>query len=249
MNTDLFSNLLFVAVNFVIAVLIGSTAIGGLLLVPGLNVIGDVPVHVAIPSCMFALIFTGLVGALIFGRAGNIVYSDFLKLALGAGCAAFVGSFALTYIPSLAVQITIAILCVASGIHTLVVGKRQPNRSQRSHGGTLLVIGVITGFGSAITGTGGPLILMPIMLALRMDLRQAIGLAQAIQIPIGILATSGNLLMGRVDFDIALPITVIVVIGAAIGAFLAQKFAMATLRVSVATLLVISGIAYMLKVV
>ena len=249
MDTSLFSNLLFVGVNFIIAVLIGSTAIGGLLLVPGLNVVGDVPVHVAIPSCMFALIFTGIVGALIFGRSGSIVLSDFLMLALGAGASAFVGSFALTHIPSTAVQITIAGLCIASGIHTLGVGRQQTSRSQGRNGGMLIVIGLVTGFGSAITGTGGPLILMPIMLALKMDLRQAIGLAQAIQIPIGILATSGNLMMGRVDFDIALPITVILVIGAAIGAILAQRFSMAMLRVSVAGLLVISGVAYMVKIV
>ena len=88
MGTDVFANLLLVLTNFVVAILIGATAIGGLLLAPGLNVIGDVPIHVAIPSCMFAIIFTGVVGALIFGRRGEITVSDFVMLTIGAGAAA-----------------------------------------------------------------------------------------------------------------------------------------------------------------
>ena len=90
---------------------------------------------------------------------------------------------------------------------------------------------------------------MPIMLATRMDLRQAMGLAQAIQIPIGILTTAGNLMLDRVDFSIAIPITVIVVVGAAVGAMLAQRFSMAILRLSVTGLLIISGIAYIVKII
>jgi uncharacterized membrane protein YfcA len=115
MGVDVFANFLLVATNFVLAILIGATAIGGLLLVPGLNVIGDVTIHVAIPSCMFAIIFTGIVGTLIFGCRGEIAYSEFFILALGTSVAAFAGSFALVHIPSKIIQISIAILCVASG--------------------------------------------------------------------------------------------------------------------------------------
>jgi uncharacterized membrane protein YfcA len=249
MGVDIFANFLLVATSFVVAILIGATAIGTLLLVPSLNVIGDVPIHVAIPSCMFAIIFTGIVGALIFGRRGEIAYSEFFILALGASVAAFAGSLTLVHIPSNVIQISIAILCVASGAHALAVGRERNLEPIHTSGVTLLAIGALTGFGSAITGTGGPLILMPIMLALRMNIKQAVGLAQAIQIPIGLLATAGNLSMNRVDFDIALPVTAIVVIGAVIGALLAQKFSMTNMRLSVAGLLIISGAAYLFKAI
>ena len=43
------------------------------------------------------------------------------------------------------------------------------------------------------------MILMPCLMALRMDIKQAVGLAQVVQIPIGILATAGNLLLGTLD--------------------------------------------------
>ena len=54
----------------------------------------------------------------------------------------------------------------------------------------LLVIGAITGFGSALTGTGGPVVLVPILVWCEMPILAAVGLSQAIQMPIALLATS-----------------------------------------------------------
>ena len=62
MNVDVFSNVLLAGALCAIAFLIGATSIGGVLLGPALNILGDAPLHVAIPGCMFAFIFTGSVG-------------------------------------------------------------------------------------------------------------------------------------------------------------------------------------------
>ena len=249
MSVDIFSNVLLAGAIFVIAFLIGATSIGGMLLGPALNILGDVPIHAAIPGCMFAFIFTGSVGALFFAREGAITRQDLVELTLGSGIGAFAGSFALAYLPSTAIQLTLAALCIVSGIRSLIVGTNHMDagRFLRPANRILLVIGVITGFGSALTGTGGPLILMPCLMALRMDTNRAVGLAHVVQIPIGIFATTGNLLLDRVDFGIALPLTATVVLGAGIGAIFAQRASTRVLGRSVAVLLVVAGVAYGFK--
>jgi uncharacterized membrane protein YfcA len=54
----------------------------------------------------------------------------------------------------------------------------------------LAAIGAGVGYVSALTGTGGPVSLMPVLLALKVDVLSAVGLGQAIQVPIGALATA-----------------------------------------------------------
>lgn len=249
MNVDVFSNAFLVVAICAISFLIGATSIGGMLLGPTLNVLGDVPIHVAISGCMFAFIFTGTVGAIFFTRGGAVSRQGLVELALGSGIGAFGGSFALASLPSIFIQLTLAALCIASGIRSLRVGTNHVGAGQflRPSNRILFVIGIVTGFGSAVTGTGGPLILVPCLIALRMDTKQAVGLGHVVQLPIGILATTGNLLLDKVDFAIALPLTATVVVGATIGAIFAQRVSTRVLGQSVAVLLVVTGIAFGFK--
>ena len=93
------------------------------------------------------------------------------------------------------------------------------------------------------------MILMPCLMALRIHHKQAIGLAHVVQMPIGIFATAGNLLLGRVDFSVAIPLTAVVVVGAGIGAIFAQRISTRVLGQSVAVLLVVAGLAYVFKAI
>lgn len=52
-----------------------------------------------------------------------------------------------------------------------------------------VVVGVFDGFGSALTGTSGPVILLPVLIGLRWDILDALGSAQSVQAPIALAAT------------------------------------------------------------
>ncbi len=104
-----------------------------------------------------------------------------------------------------------------------------PN-SATANGPGLSAIGGVTGFGSAMTGTGGPLILMPILVWIEVPVLTAVGLSQAIQIPIAALATAGNLFYGEIDFVIAGVIAVTLTIGATLGAQIAHSISQPILR-------------------
>ena len=82
----------------------------------------------------------------------------------------------------------------------------------------------MTGVGSALTGTGGPLFVVPIMVSLKVAAHTAIGFSQAIQFPIASLATFSNFLYGTVDLIVGGLVAGGVIIGSIFGAKLAHLF-------------------------
>ncbi len=225
-----------------VGVLIGGVGIGGVLLVPMLTYIFTIDVHVAIAAAMFSYLFSGLVGSIIYARRGSINWPMALWLFAGATPAAFAGALASSMVPAKGLQILIAILIVFAGVNAL--------RSQDEHGpregpqkpAQLIAIGAVTGFGSALTGTGGPLVLVPLLVWLKVPALTAIGLSQAIQLPIAALATVSNFIYASVDMVVGGVIAVALMAGAVIGARLAHTLSQAALRTVLAWVLVAVGL-------
>lgn len=111
----------------------------------------------------------------------------------------------------------------------------------------LVALGVLTGFGSAMSGTGGPLILLPILLWLNIPVISAIGVAQAIQAPIALLATGGNFLSGDVAVLIGLVIALALICGIAAGAAFAHALAPSALKRGVALVVFIVGTGILVR--
>ena len=109
-------------------------------------------------------------------------------------------------------------------------------------------IGAVTGFGSALSGTGGPLILIPILMWLDVPVLTAIGLSQAIQLPIALLATAGNFFSGNLDPTLGLLLAAGLAIGTFVGARIAHAVPRKALRRAVAMVLVIVGASIAIKV-
>jgi uncharacterized protein len=59
------------------------------------------------------------------------------------------------------------------------------------------------GVASAVTGTGGSVLLVPVLLWLELPVLTAIGLSQAIQLPIALTATVGSTVYGVLDWELA----------------------------------------------
>ena len=194
-------------IGLLVGVLIGCIGIGGVLLVPSLVYIGGVDVHVAIASCMFSYLFSGAVGAIAFARRRSIRWSMCGWLFAGAMPGAYLGALGLTLIPGTVLELLVIGLMLFVGANSL-----RPDRSQASAGDglanhQLAAIGLVTGAGSALSGTGGPLLLVPILVWLNVPVLTAVGLSQVIQLPIAALATAGNLVHGRIDLTPSVPVS------------------------------------------
>lgn len=227
-------------IGLIVGVLIGCIGIGGVLLVPSLTYIGDMQVHVAIATCMFSYLFSGAVGAVEFARRGSIRWSMCGWLCAGAMPGSFVGAATVSVVPGAYLELLIATLIVLSGVHAL--RRRVDSEQARMPGAVALAaIGAVVGFGSAMSGTGGPLLLVPILVWLEMPVLAAVGLSQVIQLPIAALATWGNLVYGTIDIAIGVAIAVLLMLGVTAGARLAHWVPAAVLRRIVAVVLLAVG--------
>lgn len=222
--------------------LIGCVGIGGVILVPLLSYVGGVDVHTAIAAAMFAYLISGAMGTVVYARHGSIRWDLTLSMWLGAMPAAFAGALFASVLSTKLLELCIGLLTAISGLHALRQQNQETEDAEQSLSRqTLTLAGAATGFLSALTGTGGPLVLIPILLWLRLPALTAIGLAQAIQLPIAALATGGNLFTGTLDLIMGCAIAVGISLGTWGGSKLAHRLPQATLRTAVSFLLVLVG--------
>jgi uncharacterized membrane protein YfcA len=228
--------------GFVVGGLIGGVGIGGVLLVPSLNYFSSVPLHVAIPACMVGYIFTGLIGAIMYAKQGTINWPLAIKICLGALPGAYFGGYALPFLPSYWLGVAIGFLILASGLDALLRTGRHLHTEPPSDNVELISIGFITGIGSALTGTGGPLLLIPILLWRKTPILTAIGLSQAVQVPISLTATISNMAHSEVDFSLGLSLALFLGFGAMLGAKFVHVLPIKFLKKMVASILVVVGL-------
>lgn len=222
--------------------LIGCVGVGGVVLVPALAFLAGVPIKTAIAAAMFAYLLSGTVGTLVFAGKKSIRWGMALPLWLGAMPAALAGALAVGITPAAVLEMCIGGLTALSGLHALAVAQPVDEQADgAASAGFLAVAGVVTGFLSALTGTGGPLVLIPILLWAGLPVLTAIGLAQAIQLPIAVLATAGNAYAGTLDVALGGVIGVGIVFGTWGGAWLAHVLPRAVLRRIVSVLLMVVG--------
>ncbi len=238
---------ILIFVVFVVGILIGGVGIGGVLLAPSLKYLGGISLHTAIPACMLSYIFTGLVGAFIYARHGTINWGLAIKVCTGALPGAYFGAMLLPYFSTVVLELGIAAVILVSAIHALANDEDKNQINTSSGGIELIVIGFVTGVGSALTGTGGPLLLVPILLWRKLPILTAIGLSQVIQIPISLTATLGNFIHGEVDFNLGLSLAAILAAGALLGARASHILPVDMLKKLVAALLVAVGLAILYR--
>ncbi len=240
---------LLTSLVFVVGILIGGVGIGGVLLVPALKFLGGIPLHVAIPACMLGYILTGTVGAVIYARQGTINWPLAVKVCAGAIPGAYTGAFLLPFVSPIALEFTIGMLVMATGIHAF----GSPPALRETHsaltGAGLIAVGLITGIGSAMTGTGGPLLLIPILIWCKLPVLTAIGLSQAVQVPISLMATLGNFVHGDVDLELGLLLAVVLAAGAMIGAKTVHRLPVHILKKMIALILSAVGLLMLVRLI
>jgi hypothetical protein len=230
-------------------VLIGCIGIGGVVLVPALHYVGGVQIHTAIAAAMMAYLVSGVIGTMVFGNKQSIRWEMAPWLWAGAVPGALAGALAGTAAPGLLLELAIGLLAAVSGTNALMRRDSDNGRDGRHlPNTTLAAVGAIVGFGSSLTGTGGPLMLVPILLWLDASVLTAIGLAQAIQLPIAIMATAGNAAAGTLNHTLGALLGLGLAFGTWGGAHLAHALPRATLIRIVAVVLVAVGAAIVAQI-
>src|SRR4051812_22580508 len=124
----------------------------------------------------------------------------------------------------------LAALMVVTGAEALL---RSPVVEQEAHrfgAPTLLAVGAFVGFVSALTGTSGGVLLVPILLLLRTPVLAAVGAGMAVSLPIAVFSTAGYVLYGSVDFVLGTTLGLVAVVGVVVVARIAHASRAVALR-------------------
>lgn len=231
-----------------IGALIGSIGIGGILLSPFLIGVVGLEVRDAITISSASFIATGLAALVMFARSERAELARGWPLVAATIPGAFFGAIALGLAPKRLSLALLATLLIATGVRVLAGRTRRGATPGAGATRTDWAVGALGGFVSALTGTGGPMVLVPVQIWRGAPLLAAVAIGQIAQLPIAAMATLGNAMSGGVDFVAASAIGVVLVPGVVAGRRLADAVPLAWLTRTVAVLLIALGAWFVLEV-
>jgi uncharacterized membrane protein YfcA len=222
--------------------MIGCIGIGGVILVPALVFVAGIAIQIAIPAAMFAYILSGLVATYVFARNRSIDWRMASSLCIAGTPAAFAGAWAVSMIDGRFLTGCLGLLTLLSGLNSLRPQIHAESDHAKLSPPLLVAVGTVAGFLSSLTGTGGPLVLVPVLLSMRLGALASVGLSQIFQLPVAIAATVGNLVYGILDLTLGAILAVTLSGGSWFGAKLAHAVPRMTLRAIVCGALVVIGL-------
>ena len=231
----------------------GAVGIGGILLIVPLTMIAGLDIHQASATLLLTFLFTGIYSVWLFQRRGTIDWRLGIPVCLGALTFSFVGAIANVRVDATTLNIVIALVITFAGAYVLFPGLMRPSRKpvEGSKGTmvTLLAIGAVSGFGAGISGAGGPLFSVPIMLISGFAPLTAIGTGMVLQVVSAASGSVGNFLFGSIDFYYAALITIFELVGVSFGVRFAHNTNAAVLRNMAGLLCLFPGVTMLVKTI
>jgi uncharacterized membrane protein YfcA len=235
---------LIAAAALVVGLFIGTVGVGGILLIPALTYLGGLTVHTAAATALFTFVFTGILGTVLYQRRGSIDWRITAPVCAGAVVFSVLGAWVASRIDARPLALIIAAIIVFAGAYILLPSRREDShRDGRSPAERAMLVGVgaVSGFGSGLSGAGGPLFSVPMMVLAGFVPLAAVGTSQVLQIVAAVFGTGGNLAYGHIDFGVAAWITLFELAGVVAGVRLAHAVSVPTLRRMAAGLCIVVG--------
>ena len=101
---------------------------------------------------------------------------------------------------------------------------------------------LVTLTGSGFTGTGGPVILIPLLILARQPLATTVAAAQIIQLPIALCASAAHAAAGSLDLPLACLIGAVLLGGSLAGQWLGRRLNTRRLQTAVSLMLLGTGL-------
>jgi uncharacterized membrane protein YfcA len=221
---------------------------GGVVMVPLLTGWAKLDQHAAHGTSLVGVVFTGVVGALVYGKGASVDWDAALLLALGAVPATIFASRGSRHVPAATLRrffggflLFTAVLLPFKGL-VPVTGLLHGNLAAAS----LVALGLLVGGLSGLLGIGGGAIMVP-ALALGPGFAQQVaqGTSLAAMVPSGAMGALVHARLGHVDRHVAVPLMAGIALGSWAGGSSALALPAEALRVAFSALLVWLGIRYL----
>lgn len=241
-------SILLAFVALVAGTFIGTVGVGGILLIPAFIFFAEMNTHEASATALFTFTFTGILGAYLFQKKGSIHWGATLPVCFGAIIFSYIGAELNIRIEETLLRGVIGALVVIAGVFALGAPSKEcldvgKNFMLNIRNFLLLFfVGIISGFGSGLSGAGGPLFSVPLMLAFKFNPLLTIGASQVLQITSAGSGSIANFFNEVIRFDWAFFILTFELIGIYIGAQLAHRVSLSKLRKIAAFLCIAVGL-------
>lgn len=187
----------------------------------------------AIGTSLVTFTLTGVVATAIYGRRSAIDWRSAALTSAGSIVGGPLGAKLSVWLPEIAVSACFAAFLLGTGAATLLrrgIVTVQPLERVTIGGPALVACGLGVGLGSGLTGVGGPALLVPLLLLLKLPSAVAIGISQPNAIAASASGALGHLLFGRVDLPLAAFLSVAAGAGVVVGAVIHTRFSAEALR-------------------
>lgn len=222
---------------------------GGTVTTPAINVLLGGTAIQAVATPLPVIFPTSVVGALTYGRAGEVSFRAF-RWAVGPGIVGAIAGAALTEVVNAHLLLVITSLLIGwTGGEVIRAHRpRVPWKPGMTPGWKYAAIGLVAGFVSGLLGIGGGIVMVPAFTTLiGMPLKRALGTSL---VTISALVVPGTIVheaLGHINWSIFLVLIIGVVPGARVGATIALGAKERTLRIAVGTFLIVISVLYGLQ--
>lgn len=226
------------AANMAVGGCIGICGIAGFLL-PMLYTGGlGFDVTYALALSFLAFLVSGVIGSRNYYKAGNLDIKMSVKLGIGSLIGAVGGVFLQSMIEKNTAKTILYLVVLFSGASILVrmwnekqqkkntedvVSNDSAEKSITDNVVFLVLLGIVTGAICSLSGAGGPVLVMPLLVACGVSARIAVGVALFDSVFIAVPACIGYL--SRIDWMGVLGLLVLIIITHGIGVWLGSRFA------------------------
>ena len=191
--------MIVILANLIVGVLVGLTGVAGFLL----PIVYTGPLGMGVPEGLAlsfaAFIVSGALGSVNYNKAGNLDIPFGIRLSLGSLAGAVLGVKLNLIIPESTVKVILYVVVLLSGISILLRKDKSQEESGRAyvisdHLAATLILGFVTGAVCSLSGAGGPVLVMPLLVVLGIGIRTAVGVALFNSVFIGIPACIGYMM-------------------------------------------------------
>ena len=226
------------AANMAVGGCIGICGIAGFLL-PMLYTGGlGFDVTYALALSFLAFLVSGVIGSRNYYKAGNLDIKMSVKLGIGSLIGAVGGVFLQSMIEKNTAKTILYLVVLFSGASILVrmwnekrqkkntedvVSNDSAEKSITDNVVFLVLLGIVTGAICSLSGAGGPVLVMPLLVACGVSARIAVGVALFDSVFIAVPACIGYL--SRIDWMGVLGLLGLIIITHGVGVWLGSRFA------------------------
>lgn len=171
--------LIIILANLLVGGMIGLTGIAGFLLPMLYSGFMGMPAAQGMALSFFAFLISGVLGSWNYYKAKNLDVRLGILISAGSLAGAAMGVWLNLMIDESVVKKILYLVVLVSGISILLRKDKERGREESLYlpAGVMVAFGFVTGAVCALSGAGGPILVMPLLVVMGVSVKTAVGVA------------------------------------------------------------------------